>query len=113
MIGFGAYHYKYDSGHEGDCFLMGFAPRKGSLSLYFMPGLHRFAASLKKLGKYKTGKACLYIKKLADVDLEVLRDMMERSFAMIKEHVEERREAAKKVKKVKKESAKARRAASQ
>jgi hypothetical protein len=94
MIGFGKYHYNYDSGHEGDCFLMGFAPRKGTLSLYFMPGLHRFTALLKKLGKYKTGKACLYVKKLADVDLDVLREMIERGFAMIKEHVEDRKEAA-------------------
>jgi hypothetical protein len=77
MIGFGEQHFTYDSGHEGDCFYMGFAPRKGQFSLYFMPGVERFAAHLKKLGKHKTGKACLYVKRLADVDLEVLRDMLE------------------------------------
>ena len=81
MIGFGEYHYQYDSGHEGDCFLIGFSPRKGQMSLYFMPGLHRFEAELRKLGKHKTGKACLYIKKLADIDVDVLRDMMKTAFA--------------------------------
>ena len=74
------YHYEYESGHEGDCFLMGFAPRKGTLSLYFMPGVKRFQGHLKKLGKHKTGKSCLYIKKLADVDEAVLREMIELSY---------------------------------
>jgi hypothetical protein len=101
MVGFGEYHYKYASGHEGDCFLMGFAPRKGTLSLYFMPGLHRLTDSLKKLGKYKTGKACLYIKRLDDVDVDVLRDMIERGFAMIRAHVDERKQAAAKKRKKK------------
>ena len=78
MVGFGEYHYVYASGHEGDTFLTGFSPRKGALTLYFMAGLEeRFAAQLKKLGKVKTSKGCLYIKKLADVDLAVLREMIQ------------------------------------
>jgi hypothetical protein len=77
MVGFGEYHYVYDSGHEGDSFLAGFSPRKSALVLYFMAGLEeRFAAQLPKLGKVKTSKGCLYIKKLADVDLAVLRSMI-------------------------------------
>src|SRR5205823_5773996 len=59
IVGFGEYHYKYESGHEGDCCLIGFAPRKGKTSLYFMPSVQRYAAQLKKLGKHKTGKGCL------------------------------------------------------
>jgi hypothetical protein len=78
MVGFGEYHYVYASGHEGDTFLTGFSPRKGALTLYFMAGLEqRFATQLKKLGKVKTSKGCLYIKKLADVDLAVLREMIQ------------------------------------
>jgi hypothetical protein len=77
MVGFGEYHYVYASGHEGDCFLAGFSPRKAALTLYFMAGLdQRFQAQLKKLGKVKTSKGCLYVKKLADVDLGVLREMI-------------------------------------
>ena len=80
MVGFGEYHYKYDSGHEGDCFQMGFSPRKGKMSLYFTSELARFATQLKKLGKHKTGKSCLYINKLADVDETVLREMIETAY---------------------------------
>ena len=83
MVGFGDYHYRYESGHEGDCFMMGFSPRKGQMSLYFMPGVEQYQTQLKKLGKHKTGKACLYIKRLADVDVDVLREMFEISFARL------------------------------
>lgn len=77
MIGFGEYHYVHDSGHEGDTFLAGFSPRKNALVLYFSTGLEeRFAAQLLKLGKAKTSKGCLCIKRLADVDLAVLRDIL-------------------------------------
>jgi hypothetical protein len=93
-VGFGEYHYKYASGHEGDCCLIGFSPRKGNTSLYFMPGLVRFEAYLKKLGKYKTGKACLYIKKLADIDLAVLREMVEAGFAMMQNPKQKNERAA-------------------
>lgn len=64
IIGFGSVHYKYASGREGDWFLTGFSPRKGSLTLYITPGFSRYGALLKKLGKHKTGKSCLYINKI-------------------------------------------------
>ena len=84
IIGFGQYHYVYDSGHEGDMCLTGFSPRKDALTLYFMAGLEeRFAAQLQQLGKVKTGKGCLYIKKLADVDLAVLREMIQANVAYL------------------------------
>jgi hypothetical protein len=76
IIGFGKYHYKYDSGHEGDYCLTGFSPRKGNLSIYVYAGLPNQADLLVKLGKHKIGKGCLYIKKLDDVDLDVLERMV-------------------------------------
>ena len=80
IVGFGEYHYVYESGHEGDCCLAGFSPRSSALVLYFMAGLEeRFPALVKKLGKVKTSKGCLYIKKLADVDLAVLREIIEKN----------------------------------
>lgn len=85
IVGFGAYHYKYASGHEGDACLIGFSVRKTDLSLYIQPGLHRYGDLLKRLGKYKHGKSCLYLKSLADVDLTVLQELVERSVVDIKE----------------------------
>ena len=79
IVGFGTYHYKYDSGREGDFILTGFSPRKQALTVYIMPGFSRYDALLKKLGKYKTGKSCLYIKRLADVDERVLEKLIGRS----------------------------------
>ncbi len=76
IVGFGSYHYKYASGREGDWMLVGFSPRKQNLSVYIMPGFERFAALMKKLGKYKTGKSCLYIKRLEDVDEAVLEQLI-------------------------------------
>jgi hypothetical protein len=75
IVGFDQYHYKYDSGHEGDMCLTGFSPRKGTLTLYIGHALEE-ARLLEKLGKYKTGKSCLYIKKLDDIDRGVLRDLI-------------------------------------
>lgn len=78
IIGFGRYHYKYESGREGDFMLTGFSPRKANLVMYIMPG-YRFGEMqerLAKLGKHKLGKSCLYINKLADVDLAVLEDIV-------------------------------------
>jgi len=72
MIGFGDHHYRYESGREGDCFQMGFASRKPDLTLYLMSGPERYAALLGRLGKHKLGKCCLYIRRLADVDVAVL-----------------------------------------
>ncbi len=79
IVGFGSYHYKYASGREGDWFVSGFAPRKRELTLYIMAGFSRYNALMKKLGKHKTGKSCLYIKSLDDIDLDVLRVLIEES----------------------------------
>lgn len=79
LVGFGTYHYKYESGHEGDCFVTGFAPRKAALTLYITAGVERFPKLLAKLGKHKAGKGCLYIKNLDDVNLSVLEDLVKQS----------------------------------
>jgi hypothetical protein len=76
IIGFGSYHYCYESGREGDWFLTGFSPRAQSLTLYIMSGFEQYDELLSQLGKYKTGKACLYIKKIEDVDQEVLSELV-------------------------------------
>lgn len=76
LVGFGKTHYKYKSGREGDWFLMGFSPRARNLTIYIMPGFERYTALLQKLGKHKTGKSCLYIKKLDDVDINVLKELI-------------------------------------
>jgi hypothetical protein len=80
---FGNYHYKYVSGREGNWFVAGFSPRKQPLTLYIMAGFSRFDEILEKLGKYTTGKSCLYIKKLDDVDLPALRELIEASVAHV------------------------------
>jgi hypothetical protein len=85
MVGFGSYHYKYASGREGDWFLTGFAPRKNDLTLYIMPGFDRFEALMKKLGKHKTGKSCLYIKRLSDIDPAVLKELVAGSVAYMRQ----------------------------
>ncbi len=85
IIGFGSYHYKYESGHEGDMCLTGFSPRKQSLTLYILPGFEKNKDLMEKLGKYKTGKSCLYIKKLEDVDMKVLKELIKRGLAQTKE----------------------------
>lgn len=85
IIGFGQYHYKYDSGREGDFLITGFSPRKTALTLYIMAGFSIYEEQLQKLGKFKTGKSCLYIKKLADIDQEVLSEMILDSVKFIKE----------------------------
>lgn len=79
IVGFGTYHYKYASGRENDWFLVGFAPRKRSLTLYIMSGFDAYDELLGKLGKHSTGKSCLYINKLSDVDTAVLRDLVQQS----------------------------------
>lgn len=75
IIGFGSYRYKYDSGHEGTMCRLGFSPRKAQLVLYILTEDSRQAEQLARLGKHKTGKSCLYINKLADVDIGVLEEM--------------------------------------
>ncbi len=79
IVGFGSYHYKYESGREGDFMIAGFAPRKQALTLYIMGGHERHEALYAKLGKYRTGRSCLYINKLDDVDLDVLREIISAS----------------------------------
>jgi hypothetical protein len=79
MIGFGTYHYRYDSGREGDWPLSGFSPRKVNLTIYVMAGVERFPELLRRLGKHKAGKGCLYVKRLSDVDNEVLEEIVQSS----------------------------------
>lgn len=81
IVGFGEYHYKYASGREGDMPIAGFSPRKQNLTLYIMDGFEHYDELLGKLGKHSTGKSCLYIKRLADVDTDVLRQLVEASVA--------------------------------
>ncbi|WP_299424599.1 DUF1801 domain-containing protein [uncultured Shimia sp.] len=76
IIGFGQYHYRYDSGREGDFLATGFSPRKANLVLYIMPGYQDYSAILDRLGKHKLGKSCLYINTLADIDLTVLEELI-------------------------------------
>ncbi|HCQ66121.1 MAG TPA: hypothetical protein DIU07_13650 [Rhodobacteraceae bacterium] len=76
IVGYGSYHYTYDSGREGDMCATGFSPRKANLVVYIMPGYADFDDQLARLGKYKLGKSCLYINKLADVDEQVLKDLI-------------------------------------
>ena len=87
IIGFGKYHYKYESGREGDMCMAGFSPRKPSLVLYIGPGLED-EKLMSRLGKYKVGKGCLYIKKLADVDRAVLKELVVKSVAEMRKRYE-------------------------
>lgn len=84
IVGFGSYHYRYASGREGDFFEAGFSPRKRALTVYVMAGFEEYDDLLARLGKHSTGKSCLYVKRLADIDLEVLREMLIRSVAYIR-----------------------------
>ncbi|MFK7804507.1 MAG: DUF1801 domain-containing protein, partial [Anaerolineae bacterium] len=81
IIGFGTYHYKYESGREGDAIVVGFSPRKANLTVYIMPGFANYQGLLADLGKHKLGKVCIYINKLADVDTDVLRKIVKQSVA--------------------------------
>lgn len=85
IVGYGHYHYVYDSGRENNWFLAGFSPRQQALTVYIMSGFEGHDALMKKLGKHSTGKSCLYIKRLDDVDLEVLEELVARSVAAIRE----------------------------
>ncbi|WP_375562906.1 DUF1801 domain-containing protein [Bernardetia sp. OM2101] len=80
MVGFGSYHYKYESGREGDYFITGFAPRKANLSIYIIDGFTKYQDLLDKLGKHKTSVSCLYITKLDKIDKEVLKEIITKSF---------------------------------
>lgn len=84
IIGYGRYHYKYDSGREGDFLLTGFSPRKAALSLYIMSGFQNKSDVLERLGKHRIGRGCLYINKLADVDMKVLEQMIRDDLAFMR-----------------------------
>lgn len=84
LIGFDTYHYTYDSGREGDMFMLGFSPRKQKLVIYIVPGFEDYGDYLARLGKHKSSVSCLYINKLEDIDLEVLQELMARSYEDMK-----------------------------
>ena len=84
IIGYGRYHYKNETGREGEFMMTGFSPRKANLVMYIMPGYTDHSAILGRIGKYKTGKSCLYINKLADVDLDVLNELIAAGFGEMK-----------------------------
>ena len=84
IVGFGSYHYRYASGREGDFFEAGFSPRKRALTIYVMAGFAEYEDLLARLGKHSTGKSCLYVRRLDDIDLDVLREMLIRSVAYIR-----------------------------
>lgn len=89
MVGYGQYHYEYASGHSGDTMATGFSPRKASLSLYVLTPRPETTELLSRLGKHKSGKACLYVNKLADVDLEVLEELIGNAFRFSTEELDQ------------------------
>lgn len=88
IVGYGTYRYKYESGREGEFMLTGYSPRKQALTVYVLPGFKRFAPLMKKLGSYRTGKSCLYIKRLADVDQDVLEQLVRESVEYMRANYE-------------------------
>ncbi|WP_028670438.1 DUF1801 domain-containing protein [Saccharospirillum impatiens] len=84
IIGFGHYRYRYASGREGEWMITGFSPRKASLSLYIMAGFSQYESLMAQLGRYKTGKSCLYVNRLTDVDLDILSKVISESVAYMK-----------------------------
>ena len=86
IVGFGSYHYKYESGREGDWPITGFSPRKKDLTLYLMMGFEKHGELMEKLGKHSVGKSCLYIKQLSDIDVPTLRKLIKHSVKDLKTH---------------------------
>ena len=84
IVGFGKYHYKYDSGREGDWMIIGFSPRKTNLTLYLMSGFDQYEDLVKKLGKHSSAKSCLYIKRLSDVDIPTLKKLIRESVKYVR-----------------------------
>lgn len=84
IIGFGSYHYKYPTGHEGDAPLVGFSPRKAKISLYFATGDEEREKILENFGKYTTGKACVYINKVDDINVDVLKELIQSSIEFLR-----------------------------
>jgi hypothetical protein len=87
IVGFGTYHYKYDSGREGDWLVTGFSPRKKDLTLYIMMGFEKHGELMKKLGKYSTGKSCLYVKRLSDIHVPTLKKLIKASVKQLHDYV--------------------------
>jgi len=94
MVGFGSYHYKYASGHEGDCFMTGFASRKQDLTVYVAMGFEKHGALLKQLGKHRTSKSCLYLKRLSDIHVPTLKKLLKASLKDLSAHTKARKAAA-------------------
>lgn len=88
MVGFGRYRYRYASGREGMFFITGFSPRRANISIYILPGYRDFSNQLARLGKHKTGKSCLYINKLSDIDEAVLVEIVRNGIDSMREHYE-------------------------
>ena len=88
IVGYGSYHYRYESGREGEWMLTGFCARRQSLVVYIMSGFRAFTALMKRLGNYKTGKSCLYIKSLDDVDTRILQTIIDRSVKLMRKRYE-------------------------
>ncbi len=86
IVGFGQYHYKYESGREGDFMLAGFSPRKQALTIYIIAGFKRFDSLMEKLGKFKTGKSCLYVRRLSDIDEKVLEQLVTESVKYLRKN---------------------------
>jgi hypothetical protein len=88
IVGFGTYHYKYASGREGDWMMTGFAPSKIGVTIYNMPGYEDIPDLMSKLGKYKTGKSCLYVSKLSEIDMQVLEEILQKGFEYMQKNYE-------------------------
>ena len=88
IIGFGSYHYKYASGHEGDAPLLGFSPRKAQFSLYVYSETEKSKILLNELGKFKMGKACIYFKKLSDLNIAIIKELCSETIVYLNEHHE-------------------------
>ena len=95
IVGFGSYRYKYDSGREGDWMMTGFSPRKQDLTLYLMMGFEKHGALLKDLGKHRTAKSCLYIKRLSDIDVPTLKKLIKASVKDLSAYVKSKQPAIK------------------
>jgi hypothetical protein len=97
IVGFGTYHYKYDSGREGDWLVTGFSPRKKDLTLYIMMGFEKHAELMKQLGKHSTGKSCLYVKRLSDIHMPTLKKLITESVKQLETYRVSRIKASKSV----------------
>ena len=85
IVGFGTYHYRYASGREGDSLITGFSPRKQNLAIYIMPGFSSYQSELKKLGRHKAGKSCLYVRSLGDIDMGILKSIISDSVSFMRQ----------------------------